>query len=69
MADLADKAAELQAEAIAASLAEIAIPPANDITECVDCGVTISSERKQHMASAIRCFDCQTILENSRGGR
>lgn len=69
MADLADKAAVIQDDLLAVALADIAIPPANDITECVDCGVTISSERKQRMPSAIRCFECQTFIENSRGGR
>ncbi len=66
MTDLADRAAEREAELIGDALAEqhrhdptAGKTPADSATHCAGCHQPISEARRQAVPGVVLCFDCQ----------
>lgn len=66
MTDIIDKANRKAQQNLDAALQKAALPKANAITECVDCGEPIGAKRKQAVPWAVRCVHCQAVLELQR---
>lgn len=67
MTDIADQANDVAQANLERDLAKAKLPPANDVTECIDCGAPIGKKRKQILPHAVRCVDCAELQQRNRG--
>ncbi|MDO4427823.1 MAG: TraR/DksA C4-type zinc finger protein [Moraxella sp.] len=66
MVDTIDKANADYERWLNGKIKQCQITPANDITECVDCGGEIGEKRKQAVPYAVRCVACQSEFERGK---
>lgn len=60
MGDIIDDANKIAAVHLNAALSRIKTQAANDITDCIDCGDPIGTDRKKAAPHATYCVECQS---------
>lgn len=64
MTDLVDRATEENDAWLNQQIRQhLSTLPANTVTDCMDCGEPIGVQRKAALPHAVRCIDCQSLLE------
>lgn len=58
-----DQALEYQQIMLDERIKQHQMQPANDIVNCIECDEPIGEQRKNAVPHAVRCFECQSLLE------
>lgn len=66
MGDIIDDASKIAAVHLNAALSHIKTQAANDITDCIDCGDPIGTDRKKAAPYAVRCAECQGYRDKDK---